>query len=1192
MKQLLHLLAAGGCLVALPHLTQAQTPGVGIGTTAPDASAALDIVSTSKGALLPRLTAAQRLGIASPSPGLIVYQNDAPTSGVGAGTLAGFWFNAGTAATPNWQRLSTPGDSWNLDGNTIGATERKFGTLDNQDIPLVTNGTEYGRFTRDGHLLLGLNAPNVYVRNNLATLPDGGTASRLIVTSNTGEGDITMLTSGASVTPYFNIARSRGTVSSPQAVIANDDLGLINFFGYNGTGYTRTATISGKAEGITSGVVRSSLLFNTVDGEAMRVLANRNVGVGIATPELKLDVLGTLGIRNGAAWDHLYMQHDGSTAIFRAGGAETGLALQVGASATGSYGDASQNYRDVMRLMPSGRVGIGTTSPQNLLDLGSSIGSSPSDVAAKKLSLYNDASGNDFYGFGISASQMHLYTNSTTGAAPKMTFNSNGNVGIGTTAPTALLDVNGSTRLRGLTGTGSRVVTTDANGNLSATQAFPDGTNFIQNQTAADQAASFRISGGGNIAGFLGIGTTPAATSAPLTIGSNLVGPSIQIQNTNTGSVGETRMVNDNSSSFFGIGINNTAHPSAANQAFIWQYANFAMRFGTNNTERLRITEAGNIGINTNAPSNTLDVNGTARVRSLTGMGTNIVTADANGVLGMSTGAALDATTASNGLTETSNDIRLGGALTQNTTIGLGANSLSFTSTSGTVGIGATSAARLHVRGTGNAWPATSGTTQSAGLISRLQTSDNAILDMGGNSSFGAWLQSTDISTLALNYPLVLNPNGGNVGVGTTAPQARLDVQGGAVINDATPTNSTQTQLRLSRPGASNESWGAYAEMALGRYAINTATDAQFTQLDFKLGRDSNILADQTVMTLRADQRVGINNTTPTNTLDINGTARVRSLTGTGTNIVTADANGVLGVSTAAALDATTASNGLTETGNNIQLGGTLTGNTTINQANFNFNLTGGNVGIGTTTPLSRLSITPTAVEPKITLWDGGSNTVHYGFGVSNLQLNYHVDAAAASHVFYQGGKNGDGTELMRISGNGRVGIGTTTPTQRLEVAGGSIKVSTAGQGIIFPDNTVQTTAATPGPTVAGFAGTIGALTAQNAYVFAGPTATITVTSTQKIVASASGAMGLASASTFNIQVGMCYQPIAGGTISNFVGVNYVQAPMSTERRIYSANATVTLPAGTYRVGMGVLNNSGVNLTNNDWVNGFVMVVN
>lgn len=46
---------------------------VGIGTTTPDASSALDISSTTKGLLVPRMTTAQRIAIVAPADGLMVY---------------------------------------------------------------------------------------------------------------------------------------------------------------------------------------------------------------------------------------------------------------------------------------------------------------------------------------------------------------------------------------------------------------------------------------------------------------------------------------------------------------------------------------------------------------------------------------------------------------------------------------------------------------------------------------------------------------------------------------------------------------------------------------------------------------------------------------------------------------------------------------------------------------------------------------------------------------------------------------------------------------------------------------------------------------------------------------------------------------------------------------------------------------
>lgn len=82
-------------VVGLPYALQAQ---VSVNTTgaAPDASAMLDVSSTTQGLLPPRMTQAQRTAIALPATGLVVYQTD--------GT-AGLYCNHGTPASPQWRQL-------------------------------------------------------------------------------------------------------------------------------------------------------------------------------------------------------------------------------------------------------------------------------------------------------------------------------------------------------------------------------------------------------------------------------------------------------------------------------------------------------------------------------------------------------------------------------------------------------------------------------------------------------------------------------------------------------------------------------------------------------------------------------------------------------------------------------------------------------------------------------------------------------------------------------------------------------------------------------------------------------------------------------------------------------------------------------------------------------------------------------
>ncbi|MCZ2477774.1 hypothetical protein G9H58_06840 [Aquirufa antheringensis] len=88
----------------------------GIGTTTPDASAKLDVSSTTKGLLAPRMTAAQKTAISLPANGLLIYQTDGVT---------GFYVNTGTSASPAWLRVNT---DWTKTGNDIAFTTGNVST--------------------------------------------------------------------------------------------------------------------------------------------------------------------------------------------------------------------------------------------------------------------------------------------------------------------------------------------------------------------------------------------------------------------------------------------------------------------------------------------------------------------------------------------------------------------------------------------------------------------------------------------------------------------------------------------------------------------------------------------------------------------------------------------------------------------------------------------------------------------------------------------------------------------------------------------------------------------------------------------------------------------------------------------------------------------------------------------------------
>jgi hypothetical protein len=113
-------------------------------------------------------------------------------------------------------------------------------------------------------------------------------------------------------------------------------------------------------------------------------------------------------------------------------------------------------------------------------------------------------------------------------------------------------------------------------------------------------------------------------------------------------------------------------------------------------------------------------------------------------------------------------------------------------------------------------------------------------------------------------------------------------------VTDILTRNPSETALILGRPGLQNASWGNLARFDLSKY---TTGQEPKTQLDIRLSNDYNE-GDSTpkIMTLRADAKVGINDTVPTNTLTVNGDVRIKNLNTSGdpTYLIGAQSDGDL----------------------------------------------------------------------------------------------------------------------------------------------------------------------------------------------------------------------------------------------------------------------------------------------------------
>lgn len=206
----------------------AQQPGVAINTDgAAPASAMLDVKSTDKGILIPRMTTAQRTAIAGLVKGLLVFDN----------TTNSFWFYNETS----WVELN--GNTslvWQLQGNAGTDPSLNFiGTTDDQPLRFKVNNKTAGsitnitsRLTSLGYETLSLNT----IGSDNTTV--GYTAMKNNTTgfNNTAVGSMTLFWNDAG---YNNTAMGYTALSQNRSGRENTALGA-NALVVNNTGNYNT----------------------------------------------------------------------------------------------------------------------------------------------------------------------------------------------------------------------------------------------------------------------------------------------------------------------------------------------------------------------------------------------------------------------------------------------------------------------------------------------------------------------------------------------------------------------------------------------------------------------------------------------------------------------------------------------------------------------------------------------------------------------------------------------------------------------------------------------------------------------------------------------------------------------------------------------------------------------------------------
>lgn len=638
----------------------------------------------------------------------------------------------------------------------------------------------------------------------------------------------------------------------------------------------------------------------------------------------------------------------------------------------------------------------------------------------------------------------------------------NGNVGINTTSPQALLHVQGT-----------GLMTTFRNGSAGADEysqlEFVAGsrTAYIwlgnQNTTSWAGAGGLNIyTANGNMDFWTsGVQRVRIDTSGNLGIGTmNPQGP-LEVYRANTGGLGGHIILNNNGFAvgnetailFNDSGVGSTSFVRAAISSTVEgspffgdiKFKTGVSTYGSLST-RMIITGAGNVGIGTTAPANKLDVRGIARVLSDDSITSKILhyTPSPYGMVFRAYGSGANSIQ----VQREANDAELFPLVLQPN----GSN----------VGIGTTIPGSLLQVGNAGAAPTGLATLTLTGANTAPQIATKPGLYHRHNVGLGVFSDyaiSFQVNGFSALSDAMYITNTGNVGIGTTAPTSKLYIEGGSANwNETTPGLSVGT-IHLD-PGTDTNDYGNAitfgASDAVGgtnaQAGIYLRSDGNYGTKMYFATTDSYAAGSKTRMFIGHDGNVGIGTTAPGYKLEVAG------------NIWAVD----YFIQNSAGTGGTFRLDGYQDYlyfyGDSAAIAGYRFGSDT---AGIKMQIgTNGNVGIGTASPLFNLqvgansgTIATTTIRLQNSYLDSNG---YYGFNIDA------VDNGVNGHDLRFLGRTsptGAFSEVVRIKNSGNVGIGTTAPASKLNVAGGNVTVS-AGYGIAWSGD--QSRIMTPEDNVSG----------------------------------------------------------------------------------------------------------------------------
>lgn len=381
MKNLFYLL-----FLVLSMSVNAQV-AINTDNSNPDPSAMLDIKSTDKGLLLPRMTLAQRNAIPSPANGLMIFQTD---------NSPGYYYNSGTTGSPVWIMIGT-GSFWEVTGNSGTSASANFiGTNDNVPLTFKVNNQLAGKIDPSTYnVSLGYQSlRSTTTGSNNTAFGAGALYSNTTGYGNTANGDGALYsnTGGFLNTAigryalFFNTTGCYNTANGTAALYSNID-GVYNTANGNGALYSNTSGNSNTANGFQTLYSSTYTVDNTANGFwALYSNTTGNWNTAIGSKSLLYNTEGRDNTANG-----FWALTNNTTGSYNTAGGSNSLFYNT----TGTYNTAIGSF--AMQTNTDGNwntcIGEYTNTSTTSLQGASSLGASSITNADNKIVIGANVAG-------------------------------------------------------------------------------------------------------------------------------------------------------------------------------------------------------------------------------------------------------------------------------------------------------------------------------------------------------------------------------------------------------------------------------------------------------------------------------------------------------------------------------------------------------------------------------------------------------------------------------------------------------------------------------------------------------------------------------------------------------------------------------------------------------------------------------